>query len=176
MPLFPPADIATWTDPQIPPQPNLRPLSIWEITSWILPMAPEHFRRVLAATPHLPQGSAGAEGGTRWFTAADLIPLRAHFAAAGRKARYQPQYALRAPLVALTGPMGAMGRSTALLHLAVGTALSGRENPKYYPHDFRQHQRPVFLAALLNSNDNQRFDFHEGATVRGGRAACVGNC
>lgn len=125
MPLFPPADIATWTDPQIPPQPNLRPLSIWEITSCILPMAPEHFRRVLAATPHLPQGSAGAEGGTRWFTAADLIPLRAHFAAAGRKARYQPQYALRAPLVALTGPMGAMGRSTALLHLAVGTALSG---------------------------------------------------
>ena len=125
MPLFPPAGLATWTPADIPPLTTLRPLSIWEITAWILPMAPEHFRRVLAANPHLPQGSAGAEGGTRWFTAADLVPLRAHFAASGRKARYQPQHALRAPLVALTGPMGSMGRSTALLHLAVGTALSG---------------------------------------------------
>jgi chromosome partitioning protein len=102
-----------------------RPLSIWEITSWILPMAPEHFRRVLAAEPHLPQGTAGAEGGTRWFSPADLAPLRAHFATGPRKARYEPAHGLRAPLVALTGPLGQMGRSTALLHLAVGSALQG---------------------------------------------------
>lgn len=88
-------------------------------------MAPEHFRRVLAATPSLPQGTAGAEGGTRWFTPADLAPLRAHFAASPRKARYQPPKAARAPLVTLTGPTGAMGRSTALLHLATACALSG---------------------------------------------------
>ena len=127
---FPPADLAIWTPFEaaaLPAAPLVdRPLSIWEITTWILPMAPEHFRRVLAAAPHLPQGS-GAEGGTRWFTQTDLVPLRAHFASAGRKARYQPQRlgGARAPLVALTGPMGAMGRSTALLHLAVGAALSG---------------------------------------------------
>lgn len=142
MPAFPPFDLAVWTTadtpsdiparPRIsetslfPPSPS-RLLSIWEITSWILPMAPEHFRRVLAAEPHLPQGSAGAEGGTRWFSLADLAALRAHFATAGRSARYQPPRHpdARAPLVTLTGPMGSMGRSTALLHLAVAGALYG---------------------------------------------------
>ena len=92
-------------------------------------MAPEHFRRVLAATPGLPQGTAGAEGGTRWFRPADLAPLRAHFASGPRKARYLPPRPPRAPphapLVTLTGPLGGMGRSTALLHLATGAALSG---------------------------------------------------
>ena len=107
------------------PTPPARPISIWEITSWILPMAPEHFRRVLAADPSLPQGVAGAEGGTRWFAPADLGPLRAHFATGPRKARYLPAKAARAPLVALTGPMGAMGRTTCLLHLATAAALSG---------------------------------------------------
>ena len=113
----------------LPPRAE-RQISIWEITSWILPMAPEHFRRVLAATPSLPQGNAGAEGGTRWFTPADLVPLRAHFATGPRKTRYLPPRPAgtgpsQAPLVTLTGPLGDMGRSTALLHLATGAALSG---------------------------------------------------
>jgi chromosome partitioning protein len=112
------------TAPPLPPRAD-RQISIWEITSWILPMAPEHFRRVLAATPSLPQGIAGAEGGTRWFTPADLAPLRAHFATGPRKARYQPLQGPRAPLVTLTGPTGALGRSTALLHIATACALSG---------------------------------------------------
>jgi chromosome partitioning protein len=103
----------------------MRQISIWEITSWILPMAPEHFRRVLAATPSLPQGIAGAEGGTRWFSPADLAALRAHFATGPRKGRHQPARPPRAPLVTLTAPLGGMGRSTALLHLATGAALSG---------------------------------------------------
>ena len=111
------------------PAPRL--FSIWEITSWILPMAPEHFRRVLAAAPHLPQGTAGAEGGTRRFTATDLTALRHHFASGPRQARYQPPRLpgspapVVAPIVALTGPMGATGRTTSLLHLAVGAALCG---------------------------------------------------
>ena len=90
-------------------------------------MAPEHLRRVLAADPTLPQGTAGAEGGTRWFTQGDLAPLRAHFAQGPRKARYLPPRpeAAMAPLIALTGPLGAMGRSTVLLHLASAAALSG---------------------------------------------------
>ena len=112
---------------QISTAPAPRLFSIWEITSWILPMASEHFRRVLAAAPHLPQGTAGAEGGTRWFTPADLITLRNHFASGPRQARYQPSRLpdSGAPIVALTGPMGAMGRTTSLLHLAAGAALSG---------------------------------------------------
>ena len=102
-----------------------RLFSIWEITTWILPMAPEHFRRVLAASPYLPQGSAGAEGGTRWFTTADLARLRAHFAGGARGARYRPARPPKAPLVVLAGPMGAMGRTSSLLHLAVAGALCG---------------------------------------------------
>jgi chromosome partitioning protein len=129
MPAFTPNSLAAFAtafsgSPSPPTLPD-RKISIWEITSWILPMAPEHFRRVLSASPSLPQGTAGAEGGTRWFTQADLVALRAHFATGPRKARYQPPRSARAPLVTLTGPLGAMGRSTALLHLATGAALSG---------------------------------------------------
>ena len=68
-----------------------RLISIWEITTWILPMAPEHLRRVLAAEPDLPQGSTGVEGGTRWFTPAEVAQLRSYFAPRSRKGRYQPQ-------------------------------------------------------------------------------------
>lgn len=113
-----------------PALPGLTPprlISIWEITSWILPMAPEHLRRVLAANPGLPQGSAGVEGGTRWFTATDVASLRLHFAARARQSRYQPQRpaAALAPLIALAQPLGKAGRSTAVLHLATSAALAG---------------------------------------------------
>lgn len=116
-----------------------RPISIWEITTWILPMAPEHLRRVLAAEPALPQGRAGggAEGGTRWFTAAEVAVLRGHFArshsagshSAGtaRGKRYRPGRPADAlaPLIALANPIGGTGRSTALLHLATAAGLAG---------------------------------------------------
>lgn len=108
-----------------PPAP--RAISIWEITQWILPMAPEHLRRVLAAAPDLPQGSAGVEGGTRWFTPAEVAVLRGHFAARSRKSRYLPQRpaGVTAPLIALAAPQGRAGRSTAALHLATAAALAG---------------------------------------------------
>lgn len=129
MPIFSPETLAriatTCPEAAFPSDPQGRPISIWEITSWILPMAPEHLRRVLAAEPTLPQGSAGAEGGTRWFQPADLVALRAHFATGPRKARYLPARPSRAPLVVMTGPLGAMGRSMALVHLATAAALSG---------------------------------------------------
>ena len=112
----------------IPPPPYLpRTASIWEITTWILPMAPEHLRRVLAQNPKLPQGVAGKDGGTRWFSFADVTILRAHFAPLSRSNRYGPKRPIqtRAPLVAMAGPSGGIGRSTALLHLAVGAVLAG---------------------------------------------------
>lgn len=112
-------------DSTVPPAPRL--LSIWEITQWILPMAPEHLRRVLAATPELPQGHAGIEGGTRWFTAAEVAALRQHFAKGGRRSRYLPQRPPHstAPLITLNAPQGRAGRSTAALHLATAAALAG---------------------------------------------------
>lgn len=109
-----------------------RDVSIWEITTWILPMAPEHLRRVLGQNPDLPQGRTGAEGGTRWFSWSDVAALRQHFAAvsarsAGWGKAYVPRRptGARAPLIALTGPQGQSGRSTALLHLACAAALAG---------------------------------------------------
>ena len=110
-----------------------RDVSIWEITTWILPMAPEHLRRVLAQHPELPQGQTGTEGGTRWFTLADVAILRHHFAAVaarvpGRRSKaYAPLRPLggRAPLMTFCAPLGDAGRSTGLLHLACAAALAG---------------------------------------------------
>ena len=115
------------TEPTLAEPGPPRLISIWEITSWILPMAPEHLRRVLAASPDLPQGSAGVEGGTRWFTAAQVATLRRHFSQSARKARYQPQRPAdaKAPLITLAQPQGRAGRSTATLHLATAAALAG---------------------------------------------------
>ena len=109
-----------------PPAPPRR-FSIWEITSWILPMAPEHLRRVLAAHPDLPQGQAGTEGGTRWFTAPDIARLRAHFAGPTQRPRWLPRRpeTARAPLITLAQPLGRSGRSRAALTLAVGASLAG---------------------------------------------------
>lgn len=115
------------TEPALVDPARPRLISIWEITSWILPMAPEHLRRVLAATPDLPQGSSGVEGGTRWFTPAEVATLRRHFSQSARKARYQPQRPpdAKAPLITLAQPQGRAGRSTAALHLATAAALAG---------------------------------------------------
>lgn len=115
------------TEPALVDPARPRLISIWEITSWILPMAPEHLRRVLAATPDLPQGSSGVEGGTRWFTPAEVATLRRHFSQSARKTRYQPQRPpdAKAPLITLAQPQGRAGRSTAALHLATAAALAG---------------------------------------------------
>ena len=106
------------------PEPPPRLMSIWEITTWVLPMAPEHLRRTLAAFPTLPQGTA-AEGATRWFTLPEVATLRAHFIARSRSQRYAPPPTKRAPLITLVGPIGAMGRTTALTHLGLAASLAG---------------------------------------------------
>ncbi len=70
---------------------RLRLFSTWEITRYLIPVAPAHFRRVLRANPALPQGRAETEGGARWFTLDEVLRLRAHFAAEGSRAKdYRP--------------------------------------------------------------------------------------
>ncbi|TVR43543.1 MAG: chromosome partitioning protein, partial [Rhodobacteraceae bacterium] len=59
---------------------QLRMFSTWEITRYLIPVAPGHFRRVLKSNPDLPQGHAQVDGGTRWFTLDEVLRLRAHFA------------------------------------------------------------------------------------------------
>ena len=39
---------------------RLRKFSIWEITKYLIPIAPAHLRRVLKANPELPQGGGMA--------------------------------------------------------------------------------------------------------------------
>jgi len=130
MPALTPDSLLALATPGVLPGPAGlpdRPISIWEITRWILPMAPEHLRRVLAAEPDLPQGEGAVDGGTRWFSPADLAALRRHFARPGAKARHLPARpaGARAPLVVLAQPQGGMGRSFAALHLATAAALAG---------------------------------------------------
>lgn len=129
-------DLAAFADPRpaaaSAPLSASRDVSIWEITTWILPMTPEHLRRVLAQNPDLPQGRVGTEGGTRWFTLPEVAHLRQHFTQVasrhpGRGKTYSPvrPAGAQAPLIVLTGPQGGVGRSTCLLHLAVAAALGG---------------------------------------------------
>jgi chromosome partitioning protein len=65
----------------------LRRFSTWEITRYLIPVAPAHFRRVLRQNPDLPQGLTETEGGAKWFTLDEVLRLRAHFAAEGSKAK-----------------------------------------------------------------------------------------
>jgi chromosome partitioning protein len=102
-------------------------LGLREITGHLMPMAPEHLRRVLAAHSELPQGQVAA-GQTRRFTAEGVAALRAHFADHG--GRNRPWRAPRPPgrgaaVIALADPGGGSGRSTLALNLAVRGALAG---------------------------------------------------
>ena len=48
---------------------TLRQFSTWEITKYLIPVAPAHFRRVLRQNPDLPQGRSETEAGpsgSRW--------------------------------------------------------------------------------------------------------------
>jgi len=70
---------------------SLRLFSTWEITKYLIPVAPAHFRRVLRSNPELPQGTSETEGGAKWFTLDEVLRLRAHFGSEGSKAKeYQP--------------------------------------------------------------------------------------
>ena len=77
---------------------QLRLFSTWEITKYLIPVAPAHFRRVLRQNPDLPQGRSETEGGAKWFTLDEVLRLRAHFGAEGSKAKeYLPYRPAGAP-------------------------------------------------------------------------------
>jgi chromosome partitioning protein len=106
----------------------LRLFSTWEITKYLIPVAPAHFRRVLRANPDLPQGRSETEGGAKWFAFDEVLRLRAHFAAEGSKAKnylpYRPE-GLPAKLVSVANFKGGVGKTSTCAHLAMSAALDG---------------------------------------------------
>ena len=107
---------------------QLRLFSTWEITRYLIPVAPAHFRRVLKANPDLPQGRSETDGGAKWFTLDEVLRLRAHFAAEGSKSKnylpYRPK-GLPAKTVAVANFKGGVGKTSTAAQLAMSAALDG---------------------------------------------------
>jgi chromosome partitioning protein len=107
---------------------RLRPFSTWEITKYLIPVAPAHFRRVLRQNPDLPQGISETDGGAKWFSLDEVLRLRAHFGRIGSKAKeylpYRPK-GLPAKVVAVANFKGGVGKTSTCAHLAMSAALDG---------------------------------------------------
>lgn len=107
---------------------KLRLFSTWEITRYLIPVAPGHFRRVLKQNLALPQGRSETEGGAKWFTFEEVLRLRAHFGAEGSKNKsylpYRPEN-LPAKIVAVANFKGGVGKTSTCAHLAMSAALDG---------------------------------------------------
>lgn len=107
---------------------RLRLFSTWEITRYLIPVAPGHFRRVLKQHPDLPQGRSETEGGAKWFALDEVLRLRAHFADQGAKSKeYRPwrPAGLPAKVVAVANFKGGVGKTSTCAHLAMSAALDG---------------------------------------------------
>lgn len=109
-------------------QKALRLFSTWEITKYLIPVAPAHFRRVLRNNPDLPQGQTETEGGAKWFSLEEVLRLRAFFSQEGSKAKeyrpYRPE-GLDAKIVAVANFKGGVGKTSTAAHLAMSAALDG---------------------------------------------------
>ncbi len=107
---------------------TLRQFSTWEITKYLIPVAPAHFRRVLRTHPDLPQGWSGTEGGAKWFTFDEVLHLRAYFGAEGSKVKeylpYRPDD-LPAKIATVANFKGGVGKTSTAAHLAMSAALDG---------------------------------------------------
>lgn len=114
------------TGPASPAPPRL--FSTWEITRYLIPVAPAHLRRVLRERPDLPQGRGDSPGGARWFDFDEVRTLRRHFAQTGARHKHYLPYrpaGLPARIACAVQTTRGSGRTTLAAHLAVAAALDG---------------------------------------------------
>lgn len=76
------ADLPSQSTDKKPETPKLqapRMFSVSEITKFIIPLTPAHFRKTIKQNPRLPQGNQTVDKGNLWFKLEDVITLKKHF-------------------------------------------------------------------------------------------------
>ncbi|MFV0243571.1 MAG: AAA family ATPase [Qingshengfaniella sp.] len=107
---------------------HLRRFGIWEITSFMLPISAQHFRRVLKSNPDLPQGISEKSGGAKMFSLDEVNIIRRFLESEGQQGKgyrpYRPQ-AQPAKIVSVCNFKGGVSKTTTGAHLAMAAALDG---------------------------------------------------
>ena len=107
---------------------SLRRFSIWEITTYMIPVTAQHLRRVLKANPDLPQGETDKPGGARDFSLEEVNAIREFLEAEGKTAKgYRPYRPKDQPakIAAVCNFKGGVSKTTTGAHLAMAAALDG---------------------------------------------------
>ena len=105
---------------------RLRLFSTWEISKYLIPVAPRISAGCCAPIPACP-GPVRDRGGAKWFTLDEVLALRAHFAAEGSRAKNTSPTArgLPAKICAVANFKGGVGKTSMAAHLAMSAALDG---------------------------------------------------